>query len=274
MKKITIFIVVLLALLYLPTCVWLVNLWLTDPYYTHGFLIVIISCVIAWLNIQRYNNECEIEQPGPFGIYIFAFGLFLFAIGIIKVFPFLTALSFLFTATGLLLYFYGKRMLRALLFPIAYLIFAIPLPVEWLSKVAYHLQSLSACYAASIIEMLGISIERTGAEIHLQNASFIVGAPCSGMNSLISLLALATIFIYILKCPLYKRAALLLVAVPIALFANILRIVSLLLIAETYGADTATGFFHTFFSPLLFFIAFICLILISIVIGCNVTARE
>ena len=270
MKKIVI--PLLLSLLYLPTFVWLVNLWLTDPYYSHGFLIVIISGVIAWRNLVKYNNGYEIE-PESYGIYLFAFGLFLYAIGYIKVFPFLTAISFLFTASGLILYLYGKLLMRALLFPIAFLIFAIPLPVELLSKVAYQMQSLSASYAASIIALMGIPVERLGAEIHLQNASFIVGAPCSGMNSLISLLALVTIFVYILKCPLYKKATLLLVSVPIAIFANILRIVSLLLIAENYGADTASGFFHTFFSPLLFFIAFIALILISIVMGCRVTTR-
>ncbi len=270
MKKIVI--PLLLALLYPPTFVWLVNLWLTDPYYSHGFLIVIISGVIAWRNLVKYNKGYEIE-PESYGIYLFAFGLFLYAIGYIKVFPFLTAISFLFTASGLILYLYGKLLMRALLFPIAFLIFAIPLPVELLSKVAYQMQSLSASYAASIIALMGIPVERLGAEIHLQNASFIVGAPCSGMNSLISLLALVTIFVYILKCPLYKKATLLLVSVPIAIFANILRIVSLLLIAENYGADTASGFFHTFFSPLLFFIAFIALILISIVMGCKVTTR-
>lgn len=272
-KRIAIVFVLLLSLLYLPTLLWwLVNQWLTNPYYSHGFLVVIISGVITSLKVRSYINRYEIA-PEQSGFYIFAFGLVLFAIGYIYLFPFLTALSFLFTASGLILYLYGKRMMRTLLFPIAYLIFAIPVPLEWLSKLAYHLQSLSASYAASIIALLGIAVERMGAEIHLRDASFVVGAPCSGMNSLIALLALATIFIYILKCQHYKKAALLIVSVPIAICANILRIVSLLLIAETYGADTARGFFHTFFSPLLFFIAFISLIFISLLIGCRVKAR-
>ena len=118
--------------------------------------------------------------------------------------------------------------------------------------------------------MLGIPVTRVGAEIQLEDASFIIGLPCSGMNSLISLLALAAIFIYILRCSLYKKIALLCITIPIAVFANILRVTSLLLIANAYGAETANGFFHTFFSPLLFIIAFIFLILISVLIGCKV----
>jgi len=167
-------------------------------------------------------------------------------------FPFLSALSFLFTASGLILYFYGKPMMRPFLFPISFFIFAIPLPFVFLEKVAYSLQSLSAYYPALFIEMLGISVTRVGAEIQLEDASFIIGLPCSGMNSLISLLALATIFIYILRCSRYKKIAILCVTIPIAILANILRVTSLLLIANAYGAETADGFFHTLFSPLLF----------------------
>ena len=268
--KVTLSVSLLLALLYFRTFIWLVNAWLTEPYYSHGFLVLIVSGFIAWRNIREYENKNP--EPAPFkpGIFIFAFGLFLYVIGFIKVFPFLTALSFLFTASGLILYFYGKPLMRDFLFPIAFLIFAIPLPFVFLKKVAYILQSLSARYPALIIEMLGIPVTRVGAEIQLTDASFVVGLPCSGMNSLISLLALVTIFIYILKCPLHKKVTLLCLAIPIVILANILRITSLLLIANAYGAETASGFYHTLFSPLLFIIAFIFLILISIIIGCKV----
>ena len=285
MKKTTILLAVLLTTLYFRTFIWLANAWLTDPYYSHGFLVLFVSAFIAWINIRKAKKVDEVEstpepepEPQPFkfkpGIFIFAFGLLLYVIGFIKVFPFLSALSLLFTASGLILYFYGKPVMRSFLFPITFFIFAIPVPVLTLQKVAYVLQSLTARYSASIIEMLGIPVTRTGAEIHLQDSAFLVGLPCSGMNSLISLLALVTIFIYVLKCPRYKKAALICAAIPIAIFANILRVTSLLLIANAYGTEAAMGFFHTFFSPLLFIIAFIFLILVSIIIRCKVTGRE
>ena len=286
--KTTVFISLLLSLLYFRTFIWLINSWLTDPYYSHGFLIPIICGFIAWRNIRETKKENENKkgreqklkpetEPEHFkfkpGIYIFAFGLTLYVIGFIKIFPFLSALSFLFTASGLILYFYGKPVMRSFLFPISFFIFAIPLPFTFLEKVAYSLQSLSAYYPALFIEMLGIPVTRVGAAIQLEDASFIIGLPCSGMNSLISLLALAAIFIYILRCPRYKKIALLCITIPIAIFANILRVTSLLLIANAYGAETADGFFHTLFSPLLFILAFIFLILISVLIGCKVTVK-
>lgn len=282
LNKPAIFIALLIALLYFRTFAWLLNSWLTEPYYSHGFLIPLISVLILWQNIRESakgtrdgtrNSEANLEsEPLPFkpGIIIFAIGLALYIIGFITIFPFLTALSFLFTTSGLILYFYGKARMRASLFPIAFLIFAIPLPIVFLEKVAYTLQALSARYPVSLLELLGIPVTRVGAEIHLPAASFTIGLPCSGMNSLISLLALAVLFIYLLNCAVYKKAALFCLAVPIAILANILRITLLLLIAHAYGAETAGGFFHTLFSPLLFILAVLFLILLSIAMGCTV----
>lgn len=271
LPKIALFIVLLLALLYVRTFIWLLNSWWTDPYYSHGFLVLLVSCFFAWRALRTANGQNEIKpEPYKNGLFIFAFGLFLYVIGFIKLFPFLSALSFLFTTSGLILYVYGKPMMQAFRFPIAFFIFAIPLPVVFLNKVAYTMQALAARYPASLLELLGIPVTRVGAEIHLTDASFIIGLPCSGMNSLISLLALAALFIYLLNCPLYKKATLFCLAVPIAILANMLRVTSLLLIANAYGAETASGFYHTLFSPLLFIIAFIFLILISMIIGCKV----
>ena len=287
MRRTTIFILLLLVILYFPSPfsnfipIWLASFWRTDPCYTHGFLIIIISCIIAWRNVReykykKYKNSAPEDNREPYkpGIYLFTFGLILYIIGIIKIFPFLSALSFLFTSSGLILYFYGKPLMRALIFPIAYLIFAIPLPPELLGKVASALQTLSSYFPALILDMLGVPVTRIGAEIQLEDATFIIGLPCSGMNSLISLLAIATLFIYILRCPYYKKLILLCITPPLAILANIIRVTSLLLIANAYGADTATGFYHTFFSPLLFIIALIFLILISSLFGCKVKGSE
>lgn len=274
MKIRLILLALLLSVLYFRCFFWLTTVWLNDPYYSHGFLVLFISAFTGWRNYVKYKSEFTETEPYKPGIIIFAFGLILYIIGFITLFPFLAAFSFLFIASGLILHFYGIAVMRHFIFPVVFLIFAIPLPPEVMGRVAFALQSLSAYYPALIIEMLGIPVTRIGAEINLENSSFIVGLPCSGMNSIIALLALTTVFIYILKCPCYKKAILLSVTIPIAIFANILRITALLLIANAYGADTANGFFHTFFSPLLFVVAFIFLILSSIIIGCKVGGSD
>lgn len=275
MKKITVVLALLLSLLYLRTFIWLARAWFTDPYYSHGFLVLLISGFITWREIRSYRRAQKVE-PEPFkpGIYIFGFGLLLYTIGFITLFPFLAAISFLFTVSGLILYFYGKPLMRSLLFPLLFLIFAIPLPLLFLEEITYVLQSYSACSSAFIIGLLGIPVERTGAEIQLQNAAFTIGLPCSGMNTLISLLTLAAILIYLLRCPLVKKAVLFCAAVPIALGANILRIVSILLVANAYGAEAAIRFFHDFSSILLFLVALFGLLILATIFSCKLIVSK
>ena len=82
MKKIKIPLALLLIVFpYIRTFTWLINSWLTDPQYSHGFLIPVISGVIAWMNIRKQKTEVEFEPEEPFkpGIFIFAVGLILYA---------------------------------------------------------------------------------------------------------------------------------------------------------------------------------------------------
>lgn len=270
--KLPLLILLVLALLYARTVPWLVHAWLTDPYYSHGFLVLLIAAFIAWRAVRvAHVTQAEANQPPQrHGLYLFAAGLLIYTIGFITIFPFLIAVSLLFTLSGLILFFYGYALIRPLLFPVAYLSFAIPLPAELLDSLAYQLQVLAARYPAALLVLLGIPVSRVGAEIYLSDAAFTIGLPCSGMYSLIALLALAALFCFLLQCNGYRKAVLFCSAVPIAILTNITRVTALLLIAQRYGADTATGFYHTLFSPLLFFITFILLILISSLMDCKV----
>ncbi len=262
-----------ILILYLPIMAWLVNSWLNNPFYSHGFLIPAVSAFIAWRNLSSLERADAVSGDFDFyspGFGILSLGLALLVLGYLRGVPSLGALSFLFTMSGVVLYLYGRGVMRSVFFPIAFLIFAIPPPGVLLDAIASHLQTISATYSAAIVMQLGIPVDRVGAEIHLRNTSLVVGLPCSGMNSVIALLALSALFVYLLKCSWYKKTALVLASIAFAIFANILRIVFLLLLGNSYGAETATGFFHTLFSPLLFIIAFLFLILLSIVIGCRV----
>ena len=266
MKRITLLLVLFLSILYVHTFVWLVNTWFTDPAYSHGVLIPIVSLFLAWRNVR----DKGIHDTDPFkpGIIPLTFGILLYIAGSTTIFPFLSAISFLFMLCGLILYLHGKEMMKSLLFPVLFLIFAIPIP--WVPAITSILQSISARYSALALEMLGIAVTRTGSEIQLQNCSFSIGMPCSGMNTLISLLAVSAIFIYLLKCPLLKKVALFCITTPIAIVANIIRVTSIILIADHYGVDVAMKLFHDFSSPFLFSIALIFLIIISKLMRCRI----
>ena len=238
----------------------MVNSWLHCDYYSHGFLILPISGFIIW----RRRHELSERAPFPRGIWVLLSGLALYVGGFLYASNLLCALSLLLVLPGLVLYFWGKKALMTFAFPICFLVFMIPLP--FLDKVGFWMQSFSARSSAWIIGLMGISVTRTGAEIELENASFVVGMPCGGMNSLISLLALAALFAYIMKGPFPRKVTLFVLAIPTAIFANLLRLVALLLIGNHWGSDAAMGFLHGFFSPLYFVVSIICLVLLAILL--------
>ena len=201
------------------------------------------------------------------GTIIFVVGLATYVLGFVCKIYWLWAFSLLIVLFGLALYFGGRKAAHILLFPICFLIFMIPLP--FIDSLALRLQSFSAQCSASIIAAVGIPVIRTGAEIRLADSTFIIGLPCSGMNTLISLLALTAIYIYILKGSYHKRGFLFVMAFPVAVLANIIRIALLLVIAHFWGTETALTFFHGFSSLLIFLIAFLFLFLLSRLFALN-----
>jgi exosortase len=143
----------------------------------------------------------------------------------------------------------------------------IPLPI--LGEIGFQLQAFSARNSAWLGRAIGLPITATGAEIHLEGSTFVVGLPCSGLNTLIALLALAAIFIYLLRGPFYKKAILFALGVPIAIFANVFRIVFLLLVANYFGAEAVEGFIHGLSSLIFFLIAFLCLAILARLFRCS-----
>ena len=133
--KISILSIFILAILYLRTFSWLFDTWTSDPYYSHGFLVLAVSIFISWTK----RNEIKVE-PYKNGVLFLVIGLILYIIGYIELFPFLSAVSFLFSLSGLIRYLYGKETMRSLAFPVFFLIFAIPPP--FLINIASVLQAI------------------------------------------------------------------------------------------------------------------------------------
>ena len=257
-------IIAFLLVLYIPVFIWLVRAWLANPYYGHGFLVLPISAFIIWWR----RKELVKGEPVPLGILPLALGLALYVWGFLWRIRPLCAFSLLPVLLGLTLYFRGKNCARTLAFPICFLVFMIPLP--FLDGLLPFLQSFTTRWSAAIVGAMGIPVAVTGAQIHLPHSTFLIGLPCSGMSTLISLLALAALLAYILRGRTYKRVILFLLAFPIAILANLVRIVSLLLIGNHWGGEVAMAYFHDYSSLVFYLVALLLLGLIARVLGCHI----
>lgn len=255
--------VVVVLLLYLPTLVWLVRSWLHNSYYSHGFLVPLVSLVIAWIE----RDSLKREEPSTGAFLSLGLGMGMYVAGFAWDIRSLSAVSLVIVLAGLVWVFYGLKAVRAMAFPVAFLLFMIPFP--YFNEISFRLQNVSIHSCTWLLHALGLAITTSGSEITLDDTTFTIGLVCSGLNTLVALVALAAVFAYMLDGPAFKRVILFLLSFPLALLANALRIVSIILIAHFYDVGFATGFYHDISSLLFFLLAFLSLILISWIAGCR-----
>lgn len=256
-----------LAVIYYPTLRWLVNAWLGSPYYSHGFLIPPISAALAW-RLARTTHASAPEQPSrALGLIVLSIGLAAYLIALWRRAYLVSAATLIASLAGVTLFLAGRKALRRQLFPIAFLSAMIPLP--WLEQGAPILARWAAEASGWAAKGVGIDVAITGAQVELPGAAFVVGAPCSGVNSLAALLTLATLCAYLVRGPLPSRIALPALALPIALLANLIRLTVMIALAAWVSADVALGFYHDWSGLLLFALAVGGLILIGKALRCD-----
>src|SRR4030043_2446448 len=122
----------------------------------------------------------------------------------------------------------------------------IPIPSVLMDRITFPMQLFASKVAASTLYLIGIPVLREGNVMLLANTSLEVAEACSGIRSLISLLALSIVFAYLSQKETWKRVLLVLSTFPIAIIANAARVTGTGILAYRYGEGVAQGFFHGF----------------------------
>lgn len=246
-------------LIYHSTFVWLYERYVSaDSYYSHGFFVPFIAGFLIWLKIEKIKSiDWEYNALG-LGLIIMSLSVHFLSM-LAEVF-FVSALSILGLVFGISLFLFGKKITEKIIFPLSFLIFMFPLPLVAINTISFPMKMFATKSAVSFLgTILNIPIRNEGFQIFFPNASLIVENPCSGLRSLIALLALGSIFAYLLKANTKKRITLFLLSIPIALVSNLIRVILLSLGVYIYGSNITKGFFHDFSGYLVFAIAFISL---------------
>lgn len=232
-----------LALIYRPTWEWMYYRWtLPDSYSSHGFLIPLISGWIIWQERHKFKN---LKIHGSWlGLLILAIALLLhIASGITRI-HFTSGISFVIAIFGLVLFILGKEGLKGSAFAIFYLFFMVPFPSFWESQFTLELKLIAAEAAARMLDFAGYIVIREGSIILFPHTQLIVGDVCSGLRSLVSLIALGVPFVYFISASWWRKGLMLLSLFPVAMFCNILRILVLGLATYYWGSEVASGFIH------------------------------
>ncbi len=258
-------IVVLLAffaVIYAPVIVDLVLDWNADDNYSHGFLIIPISAFLIW---QKRKTLSEIHlETCKWGLLLVAGSLILLLIGVAGAEFFTTRVSMVGLLASVILYLTGWRYTREIWFPIAFLLFMIPVPYILYYSATFPLQLFGSKVAAVAIGLLGIPHLRQGNIIHLpDNYSLEVAEACSGLRSLVTLLALAALLAYWTQNNKYKSIILFLAAIPIAIGANVFRISVTAIGAYGISRKIAEDFLHELSGTIVFLFSLVCLLILS-----------
>ncbi|GJL50867.1 exosortase A [Candidatus Nitrospira salsa] len=262
----------LLLLLYWDITNALVADWYNDPDYSHGFLVPFLSVFFVW---ERWGDITQTRiQPSWWGIGLLGFGLLMLVIGLVGAELYTQRCSLIAVLGGLVLLIFGWNMMWVVSLPLAFLIFMVPLPAIVVNTIAFPLQLFAAKTATFCLFSLGIPVLREGNLIALAGTTLEVAEACSGLRSLLSLLALGTVYGYFSQAVIWKRWMLVFLSIPIAIIANAIRVSGTGILAHYWGVEAAEGFYHTFEGWIVFIAAFVMLLVCGSLLSWMGTGRN
>lgn len=229
-----------IAVVFAPALLQLAAVWSSVEYYSHGFLVPVVAGLVAH-GIARSRTRLP-QAPDWRGGVALGAALIAQAVGVLSGTLALQGLALVGALSGAVWALRGTAWLRALAFPLAFLLFMVPVPPTWLAPVVVQLLLFVTSAATRVLHAFGIPVLREGNVILLPSGeSLFVAEACSGLTSLVTLLPIAVLIAWLAPIAPRWKFALALLAVPIAMFANLLRVIGTSFGATRWGVGAMTG---------------------------------
>lgn len=248
---------VLLSACYAPILYRMANQWATDENMGHGFFVPIVAGYVVWQ--RRDQLAATPARTNWWGLAVVIFAGLLSVVATLGVELFTARLSFIVALVGSVLFLGGTQWVKLLSFPLALLLFMIPIPAIIYSALTLRLQMLASELGEILITAMGIPVLREGNTLKLPSQTLDIVDACSGIRSLLSLMFLSLVYSYFTDKKVWMRWALLAATVPIAIGANGIRVAVTGLLSEI-DPKLATGGYHEAEGYIVFVIALAALI--------------
>ncbi len=246
---------VIAGLAAIPTIIRLGQQVWSREFGAHGPIVLATGAWILWRRIPHLKAEAEksyfaltiIASLGSLALYVFGRAYDFISLETAGLYGFF--LAALYDRFGL------KPMLRNW-FPFVYLALLLPIPGWALDQFTAPLKLLVSWMSAALVEPLGIPILREGVTMTVGPYQLLVEDACSGLNSLIGLIAITLFYIYLLRDAGWRYSVFLVcLIIPVAIIANVLRIITLILLTYFFGDAVGQGFLHVTAGLFLFALA-------------------
>jgi len=233
-----------LAVMYVPTYIDLARgLWQEEAY-AHGPIVLALVAWLAWRQRAAFAGE-PAGGAALAGSIVLALGLALYIVGRSQSVALFEVGSHVPVFAGTVLLLGGWHALRRLWFALFFLVFLVPLPGFVIVSMTGPLKSLVAQAVESLLYALGYPIARSGVVLSIGQYQLLIADACAGLNSIFSLAALGLLYLHMTAAGNLARTVVLLASiVPIALAANLLRVLALVLITFHFGDGAGQSFFH------------------------------
>lgn len=258
--------------------------WWTDENYSHGLLVPFVIGFIVWTEFDQLVDSAK-KTNIRLGLGVILFALLMLLGGSLGAELFTQRISFVLMLVGVVIYFFGAKIIQFLIVPFALLLFSIPIPQIIFNKIAFPLQIWASQAAVWGIRLFEVPTVRKGNVIEIlpngatQIIALEVVEACSGIRSLMTLVTLALVLAYFtresrfdvekgwlsyLKNPDFQRAVILmLAAIPIAVLTNAARVTATGILTYYYGKQATESTWHDASGWIVYVVALVLLIALN-----------
>ena len=230
---------------------WALDAWSlgTGEQY-HGRFVPLVSIFLVWLRRDRYFAAPK--AGSNWGLLWLAFGIVCFLLGARCLQARFALLATPFLFYGAALFLWGRHVARLALFPCVFLLFMIP--IAWLEQGTFQLQFVITWAIGFMSKLVGISVQAVGTTLTARDGSFNfeIAEGCSGVRSLSAMSMLTAVYVHLTQDRLWKKGFIFCASLLFAIFGNVGRLLTILLVAKYIDPKLAGGIYHDY-SGFLFF---------------------
>lgn len=243
------------AVMYIPTFWSLITtgMW-TDAENGHGPIIFVVAMWLLWMRWHETNPKIYAPTPVLAWLCLIVASVLYVPSRALDI-NYIETGSFIIAITGVVLMVGGLPLVKAVRFPLIFMLFMVPLPSFITSGISFFLKTNVSIVAAEVLALLDYPVARSGVILQVGQYQLLVADACAGMHTLFMLEALGVLYLNLVKHASVLRNILLpILIVPISFFANVVRVLFLSLITYYLGNDAGQGFLHGFAGMVLFLV--------------------
>lgn len=242
---------------FIPVYPRLFHAWLNNPEDSHGILVPLISVYLIWQKRDKIIGA-RISSSN-WGVAILAISMGCYVLSFAGGIEVGARCMIVGSLAGLVLLCAGKEFFKLVCFPVLFLFFMVPVPDSIEGLVSFPLQLFATDVARFVIQGVSIPVYQEGNMLYFAQTQLEVAEACSGLRSIVSLTMLSVLFAYMLNKGWRRKIVLLISAIPLAIFVNVVRVSGTGILAHYFGSRVARGFMHEFSGMAVFAFGFLLL---------------